>query len=50
VHQRIGRTLTVADFIDVPVNDPGRGYKSERLLERLAGQDSPRWPRLAGLR
>jgi hypothetical protein len=46
LERRIGRTLTAADFIDVPVNDPGYGDKSERLLDRLAGAD---WrERLAG--
>jgi hypothetical protein len=30
--------LPANDFIDVAVNDPEYGYKSDRLLDRLAGE------------
>jgi hypothetical protein len=36
---RIGRTLTANDFLPVVLNDPGHGYKSDRLLDRLADAD-----------
>lgn len=35
LEQRLGRTLTPADFTDVPLNDPAGHPHSPRLLDRL---------------
>lgn len=32
---RIGRTITLWDFTDAPVNHPMFGWKSDRLLDRF---------------
>ena len=36
LERRIGRRLDVADFKDVPVNDPADPWHTERLASRLA--------------
>jgi hypothetical protein len=40
LEERLGRRLNRDDFPDYPVNDPLRGWNSDRLLDRLLGLEA----------
>jgi hypothetical protein len=48
LEERLGRKLTCADFMDVPLSDPAQQGISERLRDRLSGfQLSPMMQKIA---